>query len=215
MQLVSQRLPNLVRFVSLLIEEDRNLQKRNQQAHYNWAQAHLDELKQLRVIVSQRPEHDRWQAHQQEFQQLKLVVAQSTKTILSTVEQIVPCPPLKSQVGVKPQDKPENFRDIIKRQKRLKARLQTPKWLFGGISRAIELYESQAQAGWDFRIQVYNVVPSESPVFRMAGVGDVAGIRELFIAGKASPFDRDENGLTVLDVRLDKTGTDHLLTLFR
>jgi len=93
---------------------------------------------------------------------------------------------------------------LIKGQRKLKARLQTRKWLFGGISRAEELYESRVQASYDFSIQVYNVIPSEYPIFRLTGVGDIAGVRELFSTGQASPFDRDENGLTVLDVRLGR-----------
>jgi hypothetical protein len=86
-----------------------------------------------------------------------------------------------------------------KRRKKLKARIQTPKWLFG-VSRAIEIYESGATAGWNFNIQVYNVVPSGSPQFRMAKFGDLVGIQYLFSTGQASPFDRNPIGCTILDV---------------
>jgi len=95
----------------------------------------------------------------------------------------------------------EKFNRRTKRQLKLKARFQTPKWLFG-ISRAIKIYESRANTGWNFNIQVFNVVPRNSPIFRMVENGDVIGIQELFRTGQASPFDQVESGYTVLDVRV-------------
>jgi hypothetical protein len=86
-----------------------------------------------------------------------------------------------------------------KKSKKLKARIQTPKWLFG-VSRAIEIYESGATAGWTFNVQVYNVVPYDSPQITMAETGDVVGIQHLFSTGQASPFDRTIYGRTLLDV---------------
>jgi hypothetical protein len=86
-----------------------------------------------------------------------------------------------------------------KRRKKLKARIQTPKWLFG-VSRAIEICESGATVGWTFNIQVYNVIPDDSPLFEMARAGDVVGIQHLFSTGQASPFDRSFDGYTLLDV---------------
>jgi hypothetical protein len=83
---------------------------------------------------------------------------------------------------------------------KLKARLKTPKWLFG-ISHAIEIYESRAKAGWTFNIQVYNIVPDRSPIFYLARKGDISGMKGLFRTGQASPFDRNPFGWTVLDVR--------------
>jgi hypothetical protein len=66
----------------------------------------------------------------------------------------------------------------------------------------IEICGHQAPAGWNFSIQTYNILPSKSLIFELAGIGNVARIQDLFKNGEASPFDRDENGLTVLDVRL-------------
>jgi hypothetical protein len=85
-----------------------------------------------------------------------------------------------------------------KKKNKLKARIRTPKWF--GVSRAIEIYESQATAGWTFNIKVYNVVSSDSPQFGMAGIGDIVGIQHLFSTGQASPFDRRPRGGTLLDV---------------
>ena len=83
---------------------------------------------------------------------------------------------------------------------RLKARLKTPTWLLG-ISRAIEIYDTRARTGWTFTIRVYNIVPGDSPQFEMAENGDIAGIQQLFSTKQASPFDRAEGGITLLDVR--------------
>lgn len=148
---------------------------------------------------------------------MKLAVSQSTEAILSTKTSERPGNQISttndgSYLGFEaeplentnePEKKIEIFRRLSAKQLKLKARFQTPKWLFG-ISRTVELYECRATAGWNFNIQVYNVIPSESPIFEMAGVGDIDGIRQLFSTGNASPFDRDENGLTVLDVRLEQ-----------
>jgi hypothetical protein len=51
-------------------------------------------------------------------------------------------------------------------------------------------------------MQVYNVVPPNSPIFEMTESGDVIGTQELFRTRQASPFDRTEGGYTVLDVRV-------------
>jgi hypothetical protein len=103
------------------------------------------------------------------------------------------------------QQKYQKFKSNSKRELNLRLRFQTPKWLFG-VTRVIELYEGQANAGWNFNIQVYKVVPHDSPIFTMAADGDIHGIKHLFSTGQASPFDRDEWGRTVLDVRCHHVG---------
>jgi hypothetical protein len=111
----------------------------------------------------------------------------------------------------------QKFTRGAKQNLKLKARFQTPKWLFG-VSRAIEIYECRVHAGWNFNIQVYNVVSGSSPIFRMAGSGDVIGIQDLFRTGQASPFDQNPHGFTVLDVRcchIDQSWKITRLTLHR
>jgi hypothetical protein len=111
----------------------------------------------------------------------------------------------------------QNFVRVSKRQQKLKARFQAPKWLFC-VSRAIEIYGRRLHAGWNFNIRVYNVVPYESPIFEMAINGDVIGIQDLFRTGQASPFDRTVSGCTILDVRyrnIDQSWKVSLLTLRR
>ena len=86
-------------------------------------------------------------------------------------------------------------------RKHLVARFQTPRWLFF-TGRALEVCGLKSPSGWNFSIQLYNIVPSGSKVFERAAFGDVAGLQDLFDSKEASPFDRDENGLTVLDVSI-------------
>jgi hypothetical protein len=178
------------RDLKLIVLLNRELQKRNRQAHHEWAKAHQQELQQLRVIVSQSTETILCSARFQGPAKQLLTAVETTPPVmesktLSTNETGLGC---------------QNFGRGGKRQLKLKARFQIPKWFFGG-SRAIEIYECEAHAGWNFNIQVYNVVPSNSLIFRMARSGDVTGIQDLFRTGQASPFDRTPSGRTVLDVR--------------
>lgn len=169
---------------------DRELQKRNRQAHYEWAKTHQQELQQLRVIVSQSTETILCSARFQDPE----------KQLLTEVDRTPPGIESKSLSTDEPGLECQKFNRGAKRQLKLKARFQAPKWLFG-FSRAIEIYECRAHAGWNFNIQVYNVVPYNSPIFGMVRSGDVIGIQDLFRTGQASPFDRDPSGYTVLDVR--------------
>jgi hypothetical protein len=165
----------------------RELQKRNQQAHHDWAKAHQQELQQLKVIVSQSTE---------------MILSSAsfqipTQRLLTAVETIPHCES-QSSIAIGSQNA-RQMSSFSKKKNKLKARIRTPKWLFG-VSRAIEIYASQATAVWTFNIQVYNVVPYDSPQFEMAKFGDVVGIQRLFSTGQASPFDRSFHGNTLLDV---------------
>jgi hypothetical protein len=90
----------------------------------------------------------------------------------------------------------------IHNRRRLVASIQfqSPRWL-ALTNRTLEICGYKTPAGWDFSIQSYNVIPSDSLIFQLAGCGEVAQIQEMFDNGKASPFDQNETGLSVLDVR--------------
>jgi hypothetical protein len=186
---------------------NRELQKCNRQAHYEWAKAHQQELQQLRVIISQSTETILCFAKFQDPE----------KQLLGAVETTPPVIESKSLSTNEPERQCQRFNRGAKRNLKLKARFQTPKWLFG-VSRAIEIYECRVHAGWNFNIQVYNVVPYNSPIFRMAKGGDVIGIQDLIRTAQASPFDRVASGYTVLDVRcchIDQSWKMTRLTLHR
>ena len=55
--------------------------------------------------------------------------------------------------------------------------------------------------GWDQSFRSYKVVSFDAPVFQYSISGDVEGLRKLFAAGNASPFEVDREGRTPLHVR--------------
>lgn len=59
----------------------------------------------------------------------------------------------------------------------------------------------RSHSGWNSNLRTYNIIPSGSLVFELAGTGDVRGLLDLFAKGQASPFDVDENGYSLLSVR--------------
>jgi hypothetical protein len=63
--------------------------------------------------------------------------------------------------------------------------------------------------GWNYNIQIYNVLPNSAPIFDMVLSGNIEGIQGLFTTGQASPFVRNSSGWTLLDVG------DFLTTKFR
>jgi hypothetical protein len=58
--------------------------------------------------------------------------------------------------------------------------------------------------GLNYGLRVYNVVSESSEIIKSVKAGDAAAVLDLFRQRKASPFDRNRDGWTLLDV-----GTDH------
>ncbi|KAK2046790.1 hypothetical protein LZ31DRAFT_184941 [Colletotrichum somersetense] len=52
--------------------------------------------------------------------------------------------------------------------------------------------------GWQYCFHAYNIRPRSSPAFRAAETGDLTGLVNLFKAGQATPFDRNELGQSLL-----------------
>lgn len=77
--------------------------------------------------------------------------------------------------------------------------LRMPVWL---INRIWEIQGMRARKGWTFTISSYNIVPSDSLVLQHARLGNLQGLQDLFSKNLASPFDRNEYGLTVLHVSI-------------
>lgn len=59
----------------------------------------------------------------------------------------------------------------------------------------------RSHSGWNSSLRTYNIIPSDSLVFKLAGGGDVRGLLDLFAKRQASPFDVDEDGCSLLSVR--------------
>ncbi|KAF5233310.1 hypothetical protein FANTH_12596 [Fusarium anthophilum] len=75
------------------------------------------------------------------------------------------------------------------------AYLQLPSWLSSSV---YELQSTPTGYGWTYNYRVYNVVSYESDIIQRIQKGDRAGVLELFGNRKASPFDKDENGHSLL-----------------
>jgi hypothetical protein len=178
--------------------DDRELQKRNQQAHHDWARAHQQELQQLRIIVT----------HAKEDKLLDPSEQNASQPILTAFEVDPPTIEGRDPCTKELQKKSRKYCNNSARHVKLKARFRVPKWLFG-VSRAIDVYETSAIMGWNYNIQIYNVLPDSAPIFKMVIYGDIEGVQHLFSTRQASPFVRDTYGYTLLDVR------DFLTTKFR
>lgn len=59
---------------------------------------------------------------------------------------------------------------------------------------------TRAYQGWDFACRVRNIISYDSLIFKLAKAGDVAGLRALFEAKVASPFDVEMTCSTPLHV---------------
>ena len=67
----------------------------------------------------------------------------------------------------------------------------------------LELHIGLAQhsmAGWRSTINIYNLVPTEAPIFKLCARGDIPGVRHLLLSGKASVRDIDIWDYTPLQV---------------
>ncbi|KAK7955655.1 uncharacterized protein PG986_004877 [Apiospora aurea] len=73
-----------------------------------------------------------------------------------------------------------------------------PPWWLAGITNSFSLYMSTYRWAWDVQIRLYSERSEDEPVFDMAALGNLAGLQSLFDQRKASPFDRDEDGWTLL-----------------
>ena len=63
-----------------------------------------------------------------------------------------------------------------------------------------EIYYSSSYAGFNFNLRVWNTVSTDSEIIRTVEQGNLAEMMELFDSGKASPFDRDVEGNSLLFV---------------
>ena len=76
--------------------------------------------------------------------------------------------------------------------------LGLPRWLY---ARRYEIHLRNSYRGWDQSFRSYKVVSFDAPVFQYSISGDVEGLRKLFAAGLASPFEVNSEGRTPLHVR--------------
>ncbi|KAK6827413.1 hypothetical protein PG987_010754 [Apiospora arundinis] len=73
-----------------------------------------------------------------------------------------------------------------------------PPWWLAGLVSSFYLHMSKHNSAWDIQLRLYLDRPGNDPIFAMARYGDVVGLQSLFDQRRASPFDRDEMGWTLL-----------------
>ncbi|KAK8081169.1 hypothetical protein PG997_008987 [Apiospora hydei] len=81
------------------------------------------------------------------------------------------------------------------------AAFRPPLWLAGLVS-SFSLHMSIFRSSWDVRFCMYSERPRNDLIFRLVRRGNVKGLRSLFDQRKASPFDRDDRGWTLLHYAL-------------
>lgn len=83
-------------------------------------------------------------------------------------------------------------------QERDRLRFRTPTWL---MSRVWEVRVKEACSGWMLGLSSYHIRARDALVFKYARDGDIQNLQQLFDEKKASPFDRNLDGKTLLHVR--------------
>ncbi|KAH0565749.1 hypothetical protein GP486_000846 [Trichoglossum hirsutum] len=76
---------------------------------------------------------------------------------------------------------------------------QFPSWL---LMRALSVMISSTASGPEMLLRTLRVLPSDAEIFRLAMVGDVEGIKSMFIKGQASVHDVDGRRWSLLHVRI-------------
>jgi hypothetical protein len=77
------------------------------------------------------------------------------------------------------------------------AYIQWPSWLSASV---YELQSSPSLGGWSYNYRVYNIISPGSEIIQKIEKGDKNGVLELFNTRKASPFDKDDEGRSLLYV---------------
>lgn len=66
------------------------------------------------------------------------------------------------------------------------------------ISMVLQLEGMRGTLGFELRFRTYNIVPQDCDIFTCCNLGDLDGMQKLISDGKASPFDQEPDGATLL-----------------
>jgi hypothetical protein len=69
------------------------------------------------------------------------------------------------------------------------------------LNRLWDMTGHSAKSGWQINIRTYNIIPEDSLAFQYILYNNIEGLQDLFKKGKASPFDVNTFGYTLLCVR--------------
>ncbi|KAK8010071.1 hypothetical protein PG990_009036 [Apiospora arundinis] len=73
-----------------------------------------------------------------------------------------------------------------------------PPWWLAGLCSSFHLQMYKHNSAWDIHLRLYLDRSMNDPVFLMARDGDTVGLQSLFDQRRASPFDRNQYGWTLL-----------------
>ncbi|KAF7544124.1 hypothetical protein G7Z17_g10200 [Cylindrodendrum hubeiense] len=90
--------------------------------------------------------------------------------------------------------------------------IQWPSWLSGSI---YEIESNPGFGGWMYNFRTYNIVPTNSEIILRIENGDKDGALELFNSGKASPFDKDEGGASLLSASSRSSSKEIVLMIWQ
>ncbi|WAO84119.1 Hypothetical protein NCS54_00132500 [Fusarium falciforme] len=96
-------------------------------------------------------------------------------------------------------------RDLVFSRVTTEAYIQWPSWLSQSVC---EIQSSPTLGGWTYNYRMYNIISSKSEIIKRIKVGDKDGVLELFNSRKASPFDKDDEGNSLLYYAADNKRFD-------
>ncbi|KAI1803617.1 hypothetical protein F4811DRAFT_553696 [Daldinia bambusicola] len=73
--------------------------------------------------------------------------------------------------------------------------IQSPLWL---SRQSWELHSIKAFGAWQWNLTSYRLIPRNSEIYKSIEAGSLRDVQKLFEAGLASPYDRTDNGWTLL-----------------
>ncbi|KAF7944666.1 uncharacterized protein EAE97_005299 [Botrytis byssoidea] len=131
------------------------------------------------------------------FEELKVSIIRSTNVMSSTLLQSRDAVvydyetkrPMRGRTRTK----------LDKQAKRFQKKFSTPQ-LFSSSSYTWDFSGYQAPSGWTFNFRQYYTVGRNSPTWMCVLLGDVSGLQALFQSKRATPFDRNPRGTTLLDL---------------
>jgi hypothetical protein len=169
---------------------DSALQKQRHELQRQWAELQRREIGDLKAYVSQSTKVvlSLRTAH---TSHLTVIQEDGRKQLLGLSEN-----PQESQALER---KVTKVKKAQKQQQLFMARLTGLRWL-SLTSRALEVSGYKAPSGWNFTIRTFNIIPCNADVMIYARRGLLEQVQELFSTGKASPFDRDEDGRPIFTV---------------
>lgn len=136
---------------------------------------------------------------------------------LSTAQEVTSC--FSAGFVIDPEAAEENVQDVTSARRRARPdkqhqiianmHLSFASWLTGRIW---DIAAVRSQSALTLNLQQWNVIPGDSSIFGYCMSGKVCAVRDMIGTGKASMFDVDPFGQTLLDVSLELMRAGTLLT---